>query len=439
MVQAFSVVAPPPPSFQQRPGPFATKTHSTRLFLATTSNGLFDFPDDSSSSRKKELQPQKHQQQSTGKASGSVPPLPEEDENDENQALSLNSMPSSSSSFSSPPPSAARSLRFRREAEAAQRFATGDDVHELRQQVWKDRRALEMARLDEGTDSQAVLRLERSIVAAQLRDAEFVYEISLERQALAERAGRHIEAQKHAAEAQLARQALPQFQLDGLWVGKYGEQGFELINVTYVGDTLVAHKLTGHKNVGKGQITFQVDLSPNSPNYNHHQQQNNKKKRTASPPYQTSDSAATSGNHGYDDSSILEPIELGPQAATQWGARFLSRFAGQGQVAAADGSGAQWIDGQLILVGDYFSFAWLPIGHQVFFGRPSAELTLKLLRESASTSAAAFRDATCRNHLQRCWDETEHLHDELEVSSSGGTFLMGEQQHNYYHQDGCFE
>ena len=35
-----------------------------------------------------------------------------------------------------------------------------------------------------------------------------------------------------------------------------------MINVTYVGDLLIAYKVTGDKNVPRGEITFQADLSP---------------------------------------------------------------------------------------------------------------------------------------------------------------------------------
>ena len=35
-----------------------------------------------------------------------------------------------------------------------------------------------------------------------------------------------------------------------------------MINVTYVGDTLIAFKVTGDKNVPRGEITFQADLTP---------------------------------------------------------------------------------------------------------------------------------------------------------------------------------
>ena len=52
----------------------------------------------------------------------------------------------------------------------------------------------------------------------------------------------------------------------------------------------------------------------------------------------------------------------------------------------------QWMDGQLIIIGEeYFSFAWVPIENQIFFGRPSAELALKMLQESGATTVARGR------------------------------------------------
>lgn len=49
------------------------------------------------------------------------------------------------------------------------------------------------------------------------------------------------------------------------------------------------------------------------------------------------------------------------------------------------------MEGQLVVIGggDYFSFAWVPLEHQIFFGRPSPELTLKMLREGGGTSLTA--------------------------------------------------
>merc|ERR1711908_108211 len=64
------------------------------------------------------------------------------------------------------------------------------------------------------------------------------------------------------------------------------------------------------------------------------------------------------------------------------GTKQLPRYAGSGQVAEENFSNNQWMEGQLIVIGtEYFSFAWIPIEQQIFFGRPSPELAIKMLRE----------------------------------------------------------
>lgn len=284
-----------------------------------------------------------------------------------------------------------RQQRLKQETEDTERFMTGDDLHILRKQVLNMREELQTARKLRATDR--VDQLERAIIKAQAVDAEFVYLVSMERVESAEKRGRKKEAARFRKEAMKARCAMPQFNLDGLWVGKYGD-GFEMINVTYNGDVLIAHKVTGVGNVPQGEVTFQVDLNPKS------------------------------------TTPVLAPIELGKKEAEQWNTKFLSRYAGYGQVSAPGFAHSEWVDGQLILVGEYFSFAWLPIGHQVFFGRPSPELTLKLMRDSQTKE---FSDDMTREHLNRCWEETEHVEDEMEVN---GIF---HNQQDYYDQEGCFE
>lgn len=290
-----------------------------------------------------------------------------------------------------------RRNRLQEEERQRTRFVSGDELHVLRQQVLSLRQELEVARNLRLHDR--VQQLEHTILQVQQVDAEFVYHVSLDRMRHAELQGNAVDAEKYRKEAMIARAALPQFNLDGLWVGKYGEHGFEMINVTYVGDVMIAYKVTGDQNVPKGEISFTVDLS-----------------------------SEAQAQH-----DMLEPIELAPTAAEQWGTRFLTRFAGKGQVAALGFKDRSWLEGQLILVGDYFSFAWLPISHQVFFGRPSAELTLKLLRESKSKENS---DSKARNHLQRCWEETEILDDEMEISED---LFNSHDQQDYYHKQGCFE
>jgi hypothetical protein len=76
-------------------------------------------------------------------------------------------------------------------------------------------------------------------------------------------------------------------------------------------------------------------------------------------------------------------------------------------VAEAGFTNTQWMDGQLIIIGEeYFSFAWVPIEQQIFFGRPSPELALKMLRESTSASSAFGA---------RVWDEPPSMDDDVTV------------------------
>ena len=260
------------------------------------------------------------------------------------------------------------------------RFLTGDALHKLRHEVMAMRLELQVARHSGST--RMVRALEKAIMNAQKVDAEFVYKVSIERHELAQKKGLSQEAEKYMEQAMEARRALPQFNLEGLWVGKYGEHGYEMINVTYEGDVLIAQKVTGtsNKNVPKGEVTFHVDLSPKA------------------------------GNN--PEQEILEPIKLGSGAAKQWGSTYLQRFAGKGQVAAEGYNDSKFVDGQLIMVNQYFSFAWLPIGHQVFFGRPTPELILKLMKDDKKKETG---ECTARAFLERCWEETEHMEDDIEV------------------------
>lgn len=288
-------------------------------------------------------------------------------------------------------------------SDASSKFVSGDALHRLRHEVLAMRLELQEARRSGSKDQ--IRELESAIMKAQQVDAEFVYTVSLERMELAQQEGRFQDAEKFRYKAYDARAALPQFNLEGLWVGKYGDHGYEMINVTYHGDTLIAQKVTGTKNVPKGQVTFEVDLSP-----------------------RTMD----------DTEDILEPIELGDNAARQWGCKYLQRFNGRGQVAAEGFLDSQWIDGQLIMVNEYFSFAWLPIGHQVFFGRPTPELILKLMKDEKRREAG---EGTDRAFLEKCWEETEHLEDDHEVHFYPVDFSADDssRDNHFYPQEGCFE
>ena len=81
------------------------------------------------------------------------------------------------------------------------------------------------------------------------------------------------------------------------------------------------------------------------------------------------------------------------------------------------------MEGQLIIIGDqYFSFAWVPIEQQIFFGRPSPELALKMLRDSSGTARAKVWKAppslhedvdVLKEYVASCLEKTAEHEDEL--------------------------
>jgi len=304
--------------------------------------------------------------------------------------------------------SAQRLERMQQENDAMKQYLHGDELIELRKHIITLEEDLELA-ADE-VDVISVQHLTKALHESKQMDAEHCYMTALENMEIAEEHGNVDEARDYRKEALSARSCLPQFQLSGLWVGKYGEHGYEMVNVTYVGgelgNTLVASKVTGDKNVPKGEITFTADLHPKA--------------------------------KGRSD---LDPIELSDAAAKQWGHKHLPRYPGRGQVAAEGFVNNQWMDVQLILVGEYFSFAWLPIGHQIFFGRPSAELTLKMLKQSQLSDYGAIdKDspspiAEQRAFAQRCFQETELM---LYDDEAEGELCFLSDDEDYFCQEGCF-
>lgn len=178
-----------------------------------------------------------------------------------------------------------------------------------------------------------------------------------------------------------------------------------MINVTYVGDTLIARKVTGDQNVPAGEITFQVDLSP------------------------TTRHTTTSLI-----SKELPNIVLSEEAAKRWENKELQRFHGLGHVAEEGFQNSQWLEGQMVLISkEYFSFAWLPLSQQIFFGRPSPELSLTMIQDSLKKPVLDRHsdpnhdavDANSVKHISRCFESTvDALEDgSLEDPSDSCIFL----------------
>mmetsp|Transcript_3521 Transcript_3521/g.5456 ORF Transcript_3521/g.5456 Transcript_3521/m.5456 type:complete len:385 (-) Transcript_3521:182-1336(-) len=250
------------------------------------------------------------------------------------------------------PTSSIRRQRAEDEKTNQERFVNfGNELWDLRDEMDGLYKKLVEALNKGQTEEEEKIRQKMRDVESH--DPELVYELEQINMRDALKKGKERQARKHLDNSLAARSRLPHYNLEGLWVGKYGNHGYELINVTYVDETLIAYKVTGDKNVPCGEITFKADLNPN--------------KKVPS----------------MLSKERLDPISLTNNAAKKWGTRKLPRYAGLGQVAEEGFVNNQFLEGQLIVIGEeYFSFAWVPIEHQIFFGRPSAELALKMLRNS---------------------------------------------------------
>ncbi|KAL3803355.1 hypothetical protein HJC23_009319 [Cyclotella cryptica] len=269
-------------------------------------------------------------------------------------------------------PSPARLTRLEDEARLASVYTpAGSDAYwDLRDEIAQLEADLDVARSvlsgrrGRAAGGEGVKAIEAMLRRKQARDPEHVYRVTSAAARVAQRMGRDEEAKRYLEESHRAKKMMPQFNLEGLWVGKYGSHGFEMINITYVGDHLIAYKVTGDHNIPRGEVTFTADLSP--PDY------------------------SGSGNDSNGPPS-LDPIVLSEPSAKKWGTKRLPRYPGKGQAAEPGYKNAKYLEGQLVVIGsgEYFSFAWIPLEHQIFFGRPSPELTLKMLREGGVASLTA--------------------------------------------------
>jgi len=256
--------------------------------------------------------------------------------------------------------SSTRTQRLETEARSSNIYVSSgsDSYWELRDEVVQLEKDLASA-YEVGVSDTAIDSIRGMLRRAQAKDPEHVYKVTSGAARSAERMGRVEESERYEEESVKAKKMLPQFNLEGLWVGKYGSHGFEMINVTYSNDQLIAYKVTGDKNIPRGEITFTADLSP---------------------------------EYGeMPGQSTLDPILLSESSAKKWGTQRLPRFPGQGHAAEPGFFNHQFMEGQLVVIGegDYFSFAWVPLEHQIFFGRPSPELTLKMLKEGGGSALTA--------------------------------------------------
>lgn len=237
-------------------------------------------------------------------------------------------------------------------------------------------------------DLTRVVALKRAIETKQKQDPDHVYRESIlklmKAKSIKKTSQKYKSISKYTKLALEARKHIDRLHLQGLWVGKVGTgSGTEttlLINVTYVGDELMAStvgkysstlNMTNMPEHQEDTLLFQADLSPK-----------------------------------FESKSSLEPIALSGSTAAKWGTKNLERYPGKGYHHKIFSSGVQPSDtsseGQLIMFKGFFSFLWIPTRQHVFFHRPEPNTVLQLLRDSISKEDETYNT---RRHLDRCFQK----------------------------------
>ena len=122
-----------------------------------------------------------------------------------------------------------RALRWEREALVQSKFASGDELYEIRQRTIEMKQELIDARkqfnasptkIEKVAANKRIYELEKELVNLNGRDAEFMYAVSRDMMAKAEMDGDNRLAEKYRVLAEEARLCIPELNMHGLWVGK---------------------------------------------------------------------------------------------------------------------------------------------------------------------------------------------------------------------------
>jgi len=252
--------------------------------------------------------------------------------------------------------SSMRKERLAREKANQIRFATGKDLVKLRNDLAHLRDSLLWAQAVK--DDARVQELTKAIDDGERCDADLVYSKALAAieslKKSQDKEDRKTQISKWERVAKDARSCLSRFQLEGS------------------GDTLVATKVTSDEDFPRGTVIFDASLS--------------------------------SGNNM--TGQMLSPIQLPSDTAKKWGIDKLCRYKGKGFVTkkkqgSSKARPIEHEEGQLIMYENHFSFVWVPTRRHVFFGRPSQEVTIRMLRDIVSKEDEM---ENTREHLEECID-----------------------------------
>mmetsp|Transcript_37076 Transcript_37076/g.100019 ORF Transcript_37076/g.100019 Transcript_37076/m.100019 type:complete len:321 (-) Transcript_37076:197-1159(-) len=216
-------------------------------------------------------------------------------------------------------------------------FARGEELAEVRHTI----NCLQ-SRFDEAIDSgdfDEASRCREAITEAQERDPLAKYNSLRAHKLQAENRQDIAAMERTNDQMRVVKHYLPQYGLEGLWVGRSGALKKQVIRISYEDDMLVGTKIYSDNIVPSGEVIFKVKVSP--------------------------------------EATQPQPIDVAH--VTDPRLKKLERYTGKGRVVDKKSKSTHWLPGQMILVGDYFAFAWLPINLQIFFMRVPDNITAQLL------------------------------------------------------------
>uniref|UniRef100_A0A7S2L187 Uncharacterized protein n=1 Tax=Leptocylindrus danicus TaxID=163516 RepID=A0A7S2L187_9STRA len=280
-----------------------------------------------------------------------------------------------------------RKERKERETANNARFATGQDLVDLREDVANLKESLRYAKICK--DDAKISALSDAIVKSEWRDPDLVYARSMEQyNKVTLKGGKSEEAAKIMEYAKDARENVNQLNLHGLWLGEAGD-GYQIINVTYTGDYLVGIKIAGRgdfqKGVSVGEVVLQAPMSPNT---------------------------------NIEDN--LDPIKLSKDSAKRWeSSTMIGRYRAKARVIAE-----KWENGEIALISrDLFSVSVgnedgmlkniFNIGkrkNKLFFGRPDVTIMMRCLKDCGVIVARTEKEAAlddARDLITRCFEEND--------------------------------
>eukprot|EP00617_Octactis_speculum_P024845 CAMPEP_0185769536 /NCGR_PEP_ID=MMETSP1174-20130828/54628_1 /TAXON_ID=35687 /ORGANISM="Dictyocha speculum, Strain CCMP1381" /LENGTH=250 /DNA_ID=CAMNT_0028454639 /DNA_START=183 /DNA_END=935 /DNA_ORIENTATION=+ len=210
-------------------------------------------------------------------------------------------------------------------------FAQDHELAHVRETVQNLERAFSEA-LGAG-DSESALAISKELTGYQHRDPLAYYNSLCRQEKIAHQTADDQAELTLLDQKRIVKHFLPGYRLGGLWVCRSGPLQGQIIEVSYENDVLIATRIYTKEIVPTNTVIFRAIVSPDHPQ--------------------------------------PKPIEVAdvedPRLAK------LECFEGEGGLMSTQAKEDEFLPGRLVIVGDLFAFAIIPLEVQIFFRRCPAE------------------------------------------------------------------